>query len=153
MLRKLAIAISALTLMAGALVLPRRHRRRGSRSGCSSCNVSSGFGFIFGSSRSLNCTESPGPGHPEHYVGTINKFGVDIGYINGGVLVWSVVAPTATPLPCSLAGTYSAPPPTPRSGSGPGPTCWSAATATRSRCSRSASRAPPVSTSPPASPR
>jgi hypothetical protein len=71
------------------------------------CNVSSGFGFIFGSSRSLNCTESPGPGHPEHYVGNINKFGVDIGYIQGGVLVWSVVAPTATPAPCSLAGTYA----------------------------------------------
>jgi hypothetical protein len=70
------------------------------------CNVSSGFGFIFGSSRSLNCTESPGPGHPEHYVGTINKFGVDIGYIQGGVLVWSVIAPTARPSPCSLAGTY-----------------------------------------------
>ena len=47
------------------------------------------------------------PGAPEHYVGSINKFGVDIGYINGGVLVWSVVAPTATPLPCSLAGSYS----------------------------------------------
>jgi hypothetical protein len=107
MIRRLAIAISALALMAGTLVLAAPAWAQGVKVGVLSCNVSSGFGFVFGSSRSLNCTESPGPGHPEHYVGTISKFGVDIGYIQGGVLVWSVVAPTATPLPCSLAGTYS----------------------------------------------
>jgi hypothetical protein len=70
------------------------------------CNVSSGFGLIFGSSRSLNCTFSGPGGHYEHYTGTINRFGVDIGYIRGGVLVWSVLAPTATPAPCALAGNY-----------------------------------------------
>lgn len=107
MFKKLAIAISALTLMAGAMVFAAPAQAQGVKVGVLTCNVSSGFGFVFGSSRSLNCTESPGPGHPEHYIGTINKFGVDIGYINGGVLVWSVVAPTATPLPCSLAGSYS----------------------------------------------
>jgi Protein of unknown function (DUF992) len=107
MLAKLGVTLGALGLMAGALALPTCAQAQGVKVGVLTCNVSSGFGFVFGSSRSLNCTESPGPGHPEHYVGTINKFGVDIGYIQGGVLVWSVVAPTATPLPCSLAGTYS----------------------------------------------
>src|SRR5487761_1679441 len=106
MFKKLAIAISALTLMAGAAVLAAPAPAQGVKVGVLTCNVSSGFGFIFGSSRSLNCTESPGPGRPEHYIGTINKFGVDIGYINGGVQVRSVLAPTARPAPCSLAGAY-----------------------------------------------
>jgi hypothetical protein len=107
MLRKLAIAISAFTLMAGALVLAAPAQAQGVRVGVLTCNVSSGFGFVFGSSRSLNCTFSPAPARYEHYVGTINKFGVDIGYIQGGVLVWSVFAPTAGPTPCALAGSYS----------------------------------------------
>jgi hypothetical protein len=99
--------IGAFALVLSAFVATAPAHAQGVKVGVLTCNVSSGFGFIFGSTRSLNCTESPGPGHPEHYVGTINKFGVDIGYIQGGVLVWSVIAPTATPAPCSLAGTYS----------------------------------------------
>jgi len=44
---------------------------------------------------------------PQHYVGAINKFGVDIGYLQGGVIVWTVVAPTANLAPGSLSGTYA----------------------------------------------
>ncbi len=105
--RRLAVAVGALALTAGALALSAPAHAQGVKVGVLSCNVSSGFGFILGSSRSVNCTFSPAPARYEHYVGTINKFGVDIGYIHGGVLVWSVVAPTATPVPCALAGTYS----------------------------------------------
>jgi hypothetical protein len=70
------------------------------------CNVSSGWGFVFGSSRALNCTFA-GPGRYEYYVGTISKFGVDIGYTQGGVMIWTVVAPTAQLAPGSLAGSYA----------------------------------------------
>jgi hypothetical protein len=105
--RKLAIAIFVLSLAAGAVGLNTPAQAQGVKVGVLTCNVSSGFGFVFGSSRSVNCTFSPGPGHPEHYVGAINKFGVDIGYIAGGVLVWSVVAPAANPGPCAIAGTYA----------------------------------------------
>ncbi|HEX2760302.1 MAG TPA: DUF992 domain-containing protein, partial [Rhizomicrobium sp.] len=42
----------------------------------------------------------------EHYVGTINKFGVDIGYTEGGILVWGVFAPSSDVGPGALAGTY-----------------------------------------------
>ena len=38
--------------------------------------------------------------------GQISKFGVDIGFTRGGVLVWTVFAPTAQIGPGSLAGTY-----------------------------------------------
>ncbi len=106
MLRRVAVAIGALTLMLGALLLTAPAHAQGVRAGVLTCNVSSGFGFIFGSSRSLNCTFSGAAGHEQHYVGTINKFGVDIGYIHGGVLVWTVLAPTMTPGPCALAGNF-----------------------------------------------
>jgi hypothetical protein len=77
-------------------------------SGVLTCNVSGGFGFIFGSSRAVNCTYAPtGGGPPQHYVGAINKFGVDIGYLQGGVIIWTVVAPTANLAPGSLSGTYA----------------------------------------------
>jgi uncharacterized protein DUF992 len=106
--RKLAIATCALGLAAGSFILGTPAHAQGVRVGVLTCNVSSGFGFVFGSSRAVNCTFSPGPGaRPEHYTGAINKFGVDIGYLQGGVIVWGVFAPTANLGPCSLAGTYA----------------------------------------------
>src|ERR1700693_3490051 len=52
--------------------------------GTLTCNVASGFGFVLGSSRAMNCPfAAPGPSY-EHYVGNISKFGVDIGYTQGG---------------------------------------------------------------------
>jgi hypothetical protein len=42
----------------------------------------------------------------EHYVGNISKFGADIGYTQGGILVWTVIAPTAALGPGALAGNY-----------------------------------------------
>lgn len=106
MLKNFGGTIGVLALAAGAAVLAPPAHAQGVKVGVLTCNVSSGFGFVFGSSRALNCTFSPAPRRYEHYVGSINKFGVDIGYISGGVLVWSVIAPTATPSPCALAGSY-----------------------------------------------
>jgi hypothetical protein len=74
--------------------------------GTLTCNVASGWGFVFGSSRSLNCTYAGVGGRNEHYTGNITKFGADIGYTSGGVLVWTVVAPVATMVPGALGGTY-----------------------------------------------
>jgi len=94
-------------LTAGALGLGTPAQAQGGvQVGTLTCNVASGFGFIFGSSRAVNCTFAPPGGPPQHYVGSIDKFGVDIGYVAGGVLIWTVVAPTANIGPGSLAGTY-----------------------------------------------
>jgi hypothetical protein len=106
MIRKLALAIGAIGLVAGAAAPGTPAQAQGVRAGVLTCNVASGFGFIFGSSRSVNCTLSGGGGPPQHYVGAINKFGVDIGYVRGAVMVWAVLAPTTNPAPGSLAGTY-----------------------------------------------
>jgi len=70
--------------------------------GTLTCNVASGFGFILGSSKSVNCTYAGVGGHYEHYVGNITKIGADIGYTAGGILVWTVVAPVGVMVPGAL---------------------------------------------------
>src|ERR1700730_3448775 len=107
MLRKLRIAVTVLGLAVAALAWDTPGQAQGLKVAVLTCNAASGFGFIFGSSRAVNCTFSPTRGPPQHYVGTINKFGVDIGYLQGGVIVWTVIAPTANPEPGSLSGTYT----------------------------------------------
>jgi len=75
--------------------------------GTLTCNVASGWGFIIGSSKALNCTYQGVGGRYEHYVGNVTKFGADIGYTNGGILVWTVVAPVGVMQPGALAGSYA----------------------------------------------
>jgi hypothetical protein len=104
--KKLAIAAAALGLAAGALANGAPAQAQGVQAGVLTCNVAGGFGFIFGSSRSINCSFSPAGGTPQHYIGTINQFGVDIGYVQGGVLIWTVLAPTTAPAPGALSGTF-----------------------------------------------
>jgi hypothetical protein len=71
------------------------------------CNVAGNLSFIFGSSRGISCIYDAGPGLPiDHYVGNINKYGVDIGYQTNGVMVWGVVAPGGYVGPGALAGQY-----------------------------------------------
>ena len=106
MARKLAVAIGALGLAAGALALGSPAQAQAVKAGTLTCNVSGGFGFVFGSSKAVNCTFAPTAGPPQQYVGSVDKFGVDIGYTKGGVLVWTVLAPTTSPAPGSLAGSY-----------------------------------------------
>jgi hypothetical protein len=105
--RKLSVAISTLGLVAGDLALRSPAHAQGVQVGALTCNVAGGFGFILGSSRAVNCIFAPAGGAPQHYTGSINKFGVDIGYVHGGGFIWPVVAPTAKIAPGSLAGTYA----------------------------------------------
>lgn len=108
MLKKVGLAIGAIGLAAGlAAQGTPAQAQSGVRIGTLSCNVAGGWGFVFGSSRSLHCTLTPGPGRPERYAGTISKFGVDIGYTNGGVLVWAVFAPSTNVGRGALAGSYA----------------------------------------------
>ena len=86
-----AVAVAGLAAASAADAAPH-----GVRVGDLTCNVASGWGFVFGSSKDLHCTfRGNANRHGDHYVGTINKFGVDIGYTDGGVLVWGVFAPSS----------------------------------------------------------
>ena len=79
----------------------------GVKAGILTCDVASGWGFVFGSTRDLRCTYTDNNGSVEQYSGHIDKFGVDIGYRAGGVVAWAVLAPTADVARGALAGTYA----------------------------------------------
>jgi len=79
----------------------------GVKVGSLTCNVSSGFGLIFASSKELKCTFESSGGAGEHYTGTFSKYGVDIGFADAGVLVWGVVAPTSDVRSGALEGDYA----------------------------------------------
>jgi hypothetical protein len=107
MIRKLGAMLVGIGLaLALPALAPPAQAQGGVKVGVLTCNVSAGWGFVFGATRSLRCTFSPRPGYAEHYAGTISKFGVDIGYLQGAVMIWGVVAPTTRLAPGSLAGTY-----------------------------------------------
>jgi hypothetical protein len=101
---RLGVAAAA---MAAVVSMPAMAAEGGVKVGTLSCNVSSGWGFIFGSSKDLRCNFVPNKRSGEHYRGTVDKFGVDIGYTQGGVLVWAVIAPTSDIKPGALEGSYA----------------------------------------------
>jgi hypothetical protein len=102
-LLKTGFLLFALT---GSLTTVANAAPSGIRVGTLTCNVASGWGLVFGSSRDLHCTYH-GNGHSEHYVGSIAKFGVDIGYQEGGVLIWGVFAPASDMRKGALQGNYA----------------------------------------------
>jgi|SRR5579871_2415732 len=105
--RKHGLAASALLLGALALATPApAHSHSGVKVGVLTCGVASGWGFVFGSSKDLHCTFRENDRSAVHYVGSISKYGVDIGYTEGGVLIWGVFAPTSDVRPGALNGDY-----------------------------------------------
>jgi len=106
-LRHQLTAGAAIALLAGTAFSGTADAAAGVKVGVLSCHVSSGWGFIFGSSKDLHCNFSPSAGYGERYGGTVTKFGVDIGYTAGGLLVWDVIAPTTSLRHGALAGNYA----------------------------------------------
>ena len=107
MYRTMRLAAALVAALGGSLGLgAQATAQSGVAVGTLTCNVASGFGFVFGSSRAINCTFAGPGGRYEHYVGDISKFGVDIGFTQGGILVWTVIAPTASLAPGVLAGNF-----------------------------------------------
>lgn len=104
---RIGLTLGTIALAGLVYSAPASAAEGGVKVGFLNCNVASGFGFIFGSSREVKCTYSPAPGKAETYKGKITKFGVDIGYLNAAVMVWAVFAPTADLKPGSLAGDYA----------------------------------------------
>ena len=101
---------SVLSMMAGfgmATALAAPAKAQGVNIGTLTCSVASGWGLILGSARALGCNFSAYGGRAERYVGTIWKLGLDIGYTQNGVMVWTVFAPAFNLAPGALAGTYA----------------------------------------------
>ena len=104
MISKTMLAAAAITLTATALPGAAWAGPVGELT----CNVSGGAGFVITSSHALNCRYAPSGGGPsQHYVGTIGRFGLDIGVTSQGRLSWGVVSAGGPIGAGSLAGSYS----------------------------------------------
>lgn len=97
-------------VLAGALALPASSMAQGperTKVGTLTCDISAGIGLIITSKKDLTCMFTPAqPGPREVYVGSITKFGLDLGATAGGEMVWSVYAPSSRHFG-ALAGNYS----------------------------------------------
>ena len=100
------LSAAVVAAAAVAFAAPASAAPGGVKVGTLTCNVASGWGFVFGSSKDLHCTFR-GNGRNDHYTGSISKFGVDLGYTEGGVLVWGVFAPTSDVRKGALEGDYA----------------------------------------------
>ena len=106
--RKKLSALAALAVIA-TLAMPASsmaQTRDRTKAGTLTCDVSGGIGLIVASKKDVTCMFTPAAAGPrEVYVGSISKFGLDIGATAGGEMVWSVFAPSNKKFG-ALAGEY-----------------------------------------------
>jgi hypothetical protein len=95
-----AVAVTALAAQPG-------QTQEGVKVGVLKCNVAGATSFVFGSTRKLSCVYTPSErGRLEYYTGRINRYGIDIGYIKEGTMLWAVFAPSKSVRSGALAGDY-----------------------------------------------
>jgi uncharacterized protein DUF992 len=104
-----ALAAVTLAALAGAVTPANAQTIERVHAGVLSCDVSGGLGLIIASRKEVRCLFTPSmPGPREVYIGTITKFGVDIGATAGGRMEWVVHAPTTRRM-SALTGVYAGP--------------------------------------------
>jgi hypothetical protein len=105
-MHKALSAVAAVAAVAIALPIPASSQANRTKVGTLSCDISGGIGLIITSKKDLTCMFTPSqPGPREVYVGSITKFGLDLGATAGGEMVWAVYAPTTRKFG-ALAGNY-----------------------------------------------
>jgi len=106
MTKRLCLLLSAVSIGAMSLCEPATAAPHGVKVGMLTCHVHSGWGYLVGSSKGMDCNYKPRNRGPDYYKGNISKLGVDIGYTSGGTLVWDVIAPTSDMRSGALEGDY-----------------------------------------------
>jgi hypothetical protein len=77
------------------------------KTGTLSCDVSGGLGMIIMQKQEMTCTFTPdGGGKISRYTGKIEEFGLALGGVQEGHLIWGVASSTNGVAPGALAGTY-----------------------------------------------
>ena len=95
---------AALTLLLAGPALAQS----GSKVGVLSCDVSAGVGMFVFQKQTMVCTfKADAGGMPDNYTGQIAEYGVAIGAVAAGHLVWGVVAADSGVPKGALAGTYA----------------------------------------------
>jgi hypothetical protein len=88
--RVCGIAVAAVLAACGAAMPGQAQTRSKLYVGTLSCNVSGSVGLIFGSSKELGCILVRSNGTSELYMGSIKRFGIDIGFTKAAHVVWHV---------------------------------------------------------------
>jgi Protein of unknown function (DUF992) len=76
------------------------------RIGILSCDVSKGVGEILARKQSLTCQFRPDSGQSETYTGSIDEYGIEIGKVDQGHLIWGVASALRGVPQGALAGKY-----------------------------------------------
>jgi hypothetical protein len=103
-MKKSFLALLGLAV-AGALVVANGPAEARVRVGLLNCKVAPGIAYIIGSRRDVSCTFKSVAGSSERYSGEMTRVGLDVGFTEGGEIVWAVYAP-ARQSRGALAGTY-----------------------------------------------
>ena len=75
--------------------------------GTLTCDVSAGIGLLITQQQTMTCNFDPASGGPpDLYTGRIDKFGLALGTVQQGTMVWGVLAPASGFPHGALAGTY-----------------------------------------------
>jgi Protein of unknown function (DUF992) len=104
---KRILVVVALALV--ALASPARTKAQPSwtQVGVLTCRLNPSIGFVIAGHQSMECNYQPaGPFPPQPYEGAFNMIGLNIGVTAGGILSWTVFAPTTGMPAGALAGEY-----------------------------------------------
>jgi hypothetical protein len=96
-----AVAITGTMLAAGPVAAQAPVKL-----GVLNCDVSKGGGLLLVRKQTLDCTFEAENGTTTRYRGMITEYGVEIGKVEAGHLMWGVAAATTQPSEGSLAGKY-----------------------------------------------
>lgn len=100
-----AAFIAGLGLLCGTFLTAAPAAAR-DRVGVLQCNIAPGVGLIITSNRALSCRFKSVAGWDAYYVGTIRKFGLDLGFTGPQRLVWAVFTATGPDVRHALEGEY-----------------------------------------------
>jgi hypothetical protein len=99
--------VAALTLVTLTLPTLTEAQPSWTQVGVLTCRLNPSIGFIIAGHQSMECSYQPaGPFPPQPYQGAFNMVGLDLGVTAGGVLSWTVFAPTTGVPAGALAGEY-----------------------------------------------
>ena len=94
---------AALTLLAAT----QAPAQTATQAGTLACDVSSGVGMVLVQKQTMRCIFTPlNGGAPESYFGRIDEFGIALGAVAQGHLIWGVLAPASGVPHGALSGTY-----------------------------------------------
>ncbi len=101
-------SIASVFIVLIGLATPSLAAQSSTKVGVLQCDVSAGIGMILMEKQRMRCAFQPDRGGlPELYNGRIEEFGIALGEVAAGHLVWGVIAPASGVPQGALAGSYS----------------------------------------------